>query len=1182
MATKEQKELRNFLKDMDKELEVSINNMIDKQEKLVDAIMKAETDAERAMFKRRYDMLSNSLDDELQAYQDFYLENLDNLAEADKDSMKKMVRARLEVFKTFQTDVEKTEEVIEKATKGTTASILMSLDDLRDAVVAFDVANISDKIGDSTQSYIEVLRGMKQQLSLSKDEWAQYGKDVGGIVEDLGYNMSRTEVMDLSAKALGYGIKDEKQLVRYTKAMGKLQLALDIDASGLEGLITASQRLGDNADSLNRFGDSMKALNDAKLLDNKSNDVVAKNIDELSGTLRLSADGDTDKYNKFLQQAMSREAALSKMHLDGTVSKALQTIGNADDIELGQISAQGLIDASYVKQLMQEDQAAAYDYVYQNMMNNVDNMKLNKEYRDFYGITDENWADVRQAAKNSNQYYENARATDSAIANSKGAMDSFIESTPMKGLWDRLTNRFTATDSSATIGDLMGAAGVDLSDIRMTIIGAAAMQKINFGSLFSGVKTQGLRILGSFGSSSGTILSTLRSGLSGSLTTMTSVGGKAITSMIDLVGGSASKIFGFLGTAAGKLVAVLGIAIDAVSGAFNAQEWTGQTTLGSVASSAIGGALGGTGPGLMDDGGIGEKLWNIGSGVLKGAAAGGAVGAAFGGIGAVPGAIAGAIAGGIGSAIGGKTIARGIYSLGGGEVKGFAGGLSSVPFDGFPAFLHAGESVLTASQASALRSTSADGGISITDSETAEQMAADIHELLNTTESYNKKSLMYDESMSESLDGGASSGSLGDLFGGASPYSNAGNAARRGIAKSLGGSSGGSKGGILGSIFSKIKGVLGLGGSGSTGGSSSSYGGFGGSFGSANASISTGNNARDTWDFLTGNGFTPIAAAGIMGNLQQESGFDPLITEKGYPGWQTLRDVKFGGAGIAQWTDPGRCDRFDEYMASNGLDPHALHSQLSFMLFEANKWYSGAVSAVNAATSPTDAAIAWEKGYEGAGNPQMSNRTSAAEAFYQKFANQYALGTPYVPEDQLAFIHEGEAIIPKENNPYNIPDYNLINEDDSLMVINAKMEAARKARLASLGGSSNSPSDFLGSSASDSEGLIVSGMKSQLNSVLNKTAKPVIDTVSRLVNTTKAMTVLVNAATQAQSQSQSSGSEDIVDTIKWMVDRLEVKNDEIIKALLDSGFQSPAVPGGIVNKPAAPSISPLLDVAFKF
>lgn len=31
----------------------------------------------------------------------------------------------------------------------------------------------------------------------------------------------------------------------------------------------------------------------------------------------------------------------------------------------------------------------------------------------------------------------------------------------------------------------------------------------------------------------------------------------------------------------------------------------------------------------------------------------------------------------------------------------------------------------------------------------------------------------------------------------------------------------------------------------------------------------------------------------------------------------------------------------------------------------------------------------------------------------------YAVGTPFVTEDQVALIHKGEAIIPAQYNPYN-------------------------------------------------------------------------------------------------------------------------------------------------------------------
>lgn len=40
---------------------------------------------------------------------------------------------------------------------------------------------------------------------------------------------------------------------------------------------------------------------------------------------------------------------------------------------------------------------------------------------------------------------------------------------------------------------------------------------------------------------------------------------------------------------------------------------------------------------------------------------------------------------------------------------------------------------------------------------------------------------------------------------------------------------------------------------------------------------------------------------------------------------------------------------------------------------------------------------------------------------FDKFAaeNKYEKGTPWVPEDQIALIHEGEMVVPKDKNPYN-------------------------------------------------------------------------------------------------------------------------------------------------------------------
>jgi tail lysozyme len=112
-------------------------------------------------------------------------------------------------------------------------------------------------------------------------------------------------------------------------------------------------------------------------------------------------------------------------------------------------------------------------------------------------------------------------------------------------------------------------------------------------------------------------------------------------------------------------------------------------------------------------------------------------------------------------------------------------------------------------------------------------------------------------------------------------------------------------------------------------------------------------------DFLTAHGYTGLAAAGIAGNIYQESGGNP-------------ESVGDGGGGLIGWTPlPAG------YVTGN---PAAdLQTQLNAVLTFNQQW-AQFIPALNAATSAAQAADIYVQDFERAGIPAASNREAAARA----------------------------------------------------------------------------------------------------------------------------------------------------------------------------------------------------------
>lgn len=175
------------------------------------------------------------------------------------------------------------------------------------------------------------------------------------------------------------------------------------------------------------------------------------------------------------------------------------------------------------------------------------------------------------------------------------------------------------------------------------------------------------------------------------------------------------------------------------------------------------------------------------------------------------------------------------------------------------------------------------------------------------------------------------------------------------------GGSGGGIGGFFSNIWNGIKKFFGMGGN---------SGGSGG--GSVGVSQLSGNgNAQQIWNYLSGQGLNKNAVAGIMGNLQQESGLNP--GEK--------------GGGLAQWSDPSRWAALQSYAKQNGSDPNALNTQLGYLMTELKSGQYGSISQLNAQGSAGAAAQYFEQNFEHAGNPKMSNRINYANSYYDQYGS---------------------------------------------------------------------------------------------------------------------------------------------------------------------------------------------------
>lgn len=155
------------------------------------------------------------------------------------------------------------------------------------------------------------------------------------------------------------------------------------------------------------------------------------------------------------------------------------------------------------------------------------------------------------------------------------------------------------------------------------------------------------------------------------------------------------------------------------------------------------------------------------------------------------------------------------------------------------------------------------------------------------------------------------------------------------------------------------------------------------------------------WNYLRGAGYTEEQTAGVMGNIQRESGFNPFIAQGsaatpsissgwGLVQWTGVRHTQVRDAVIAElgerfYIAAPNMDQLPESMTQDDVDAMVLF-QLRYIISELEGTEKAAGDHLAATTTVAEATKSFESKYERAGVVALDQRIAYAEDIYEQYA----------------------------------------------------------------------------------------------------------------------------------------------------------------------------------------------------
>jgi hypothetical protein len=155
-------------------------------------------------------------------------------------------------------------------------------------------------------------------------------------------------------------------------------------------------------------------------------------------------------------------------------------------------------------------------------------------------------------------------------------------------------------------------------------------------------------------------------------------------------------------------------------------------------------------------------------------------------------------------------------------------------------------------------------------------------------------------------------------------------------------------------------------------------------------------NDKTAFDFFLGKNLTATQAAGIVGNLDQESGNSPTCYQ-GPQGCSSTPVSGYPGAGIAQWSIGGRwntgsSDNATAYAQMQGTSLFSEQTQLNFLWYELSTFSRYGLSSLQSSTSIDSATQVFMADFEICGTCAQSSRDKYAQNAYNAFSSDAPQG----------------------------------------------------------------------------------------------------------------------------------------------------------------------------------------------